>query len=97
MLNLLKDREDLIVSILQQPPFAYNSRICIFEVPVLGSNRIVIVAEQPPEVYEEMVYNWMNTVMAVVNTRHHESVFLICTGLLTLIFYKEFYINYIIY
>ena len=79
-MTLNVDREDLTVSILQKPPFAFNSRICIFDVPVLGSNRLVIVAEQPPEVYEEMVYNWMNTVMAVVNSRHHESVFLICTG-----------------
>lgn len=73
------DTEDMIVSIIQQDTFAYKSRITIFDIACVGRQRICIVAEQPPDIHEEMVYNWMNTVMSVINNRHHESVFLICT------------------
>ena len=73
------DAEDIQVSILQVSPFVYNSRLTVFELHCAGGQRMCVVAEQPPDVDEEQVYHWMNSVMHVINNRHHESVFLICT------------------
>ena len=70
---------DMSVSILQAAPFPHESRVIVFDIPVMSRRRIAVVAEQPPDVCDDIVYGWMNDVMCAINSKHHESVFIICT------------------
>lgn len=49
--------DDIIATVLAVEPmkFIYRGRIAVFSIPVLRDERIVIVAEQKPEVSEEEV------------------------------------------
>ena len=68
----------MTISAIQQHSFAHRNRICVFEIICLERQRICVIAEQPPDIHEETVYNWMNNVMSIINSKHHESVFIIC-------------------
>ena len=69
----------MCVTIMKDTNFAFQSRVTVFALPCLQLQRLCIIAEEKPDSYDEEIYVWMNKVMAVVNNRHHESVFMIAT------------------
>ena len=73
------DQTDMCVTIMKDTNFAFQSRVAVFALPCLQLQRLCIIAEEKPDSYDEEIYVWMNKVMAVVNNRHHESVFMIAT------------------
>ena len=79
IMSRFHDSADIMITILKETNFAFNTRIAVFSVACLQLQRLCIVAEEQPDSYDERIYAWMNKVMAIVNQRHHESVFLIAT------------------
>ena len=74
-----RHKTDMCVTIMKDTNFAFQSRVAVFALPCLQLQRLCIIAEEKPDSYDEEIYHWMNKVMAVVNNRHHESVFMIAT------------------
>lgn len=54
--------------------FVYRGRIAIFSVQVLRDERIVIVAEQKPNVSEDEAFNWMVRVLQAIDSIHQVSI-----------------------
>ena len=79
IMSRFHDATDIMITILKDTNFAFNTRIAVFSIACLQLQRLCVVAEEQPDSYDEKIYAWMNKVMSIVNQRHHESVFLIAT------------------
>lgn len=69
--------DDIIATVLAVEPsrFVYRGRIAIFSVQVLRDERIVIVAEQKPNVSEDEAFNWMVRVLQAIDSIHQVGVY----------------------
>uniref|UniRef100_A0A7E4W3K9 AMP-binding domain-containing protein n=1 Tax=Panagrellus redivivus TaxID=6233 RepID=A0A7E4W3K9_PANRE len=71
--------DDLIATVLavDSMKFIYRGRIAVFSVPVLRDERVIVVAEQKPDVPEEEAFNWMIRVIQAVDSIHQLSLYCI--------------------
>ena len=69
--------DDLIATALAVEPMkvVYRARIVIFSIRVLRDERIVIVAEQRPDIGEEECFQWMSRVLQAIDSIHQVGVY----------------------
>lgn len=69
--------DDLIATALAVEPMkvVYRARIVIFSVRVLRDERIIIVAEQRPDIGEDECFQWMSRVLQAVDSIHQVGVY----------------------
>ncbi len=69
--------DDLIATALAVEPMkvVYRARIVIFSIRVLRDERIVIVAEQRPDIGEDECFQWMSRVLQAVDSIHQVGVY----------------------
>lgn len=69
--------DDLIATALAVEPMkvVYRARIVIFSVRVLRDERIIIVAEQRPDIAEDECFQWMSRVLQAVDSIHQVGVY----------------------
>lgn len=69
--------DDLIATALAVEPMkvVYRARIVIFSVRVLRDERIIIVAEQRPDISEDECFQWMSRVLQAVDSIHQVGVY----------------------
>jgi hypothetical protein len=69
--------DDLIATALAVEPMkvVYRARVVIFSIRVLRDERIVIVAEQRPDIGEDECFQWMSRVLQAVDSIHQVGVY----------------------
>jgi hypothetical protein len=69
--------DDLIATALAVEPMkvVYRARVVIFSIRVLRDERIVIVAEQRPDIGEEECFQWMSRVLQAIDSIHQVGVY----------------------
>ncbi|PAA75411.1 hypothetical protein BOX15_Mlig027150g1 [Macrostomum lignano] len=69
--------EDIIATVLAVEPlkFVYRGRIAVFAQPLLGDDRIVVVAEQRPDASDSRCHTWACHVLQAMESIHQLSVY----------------------
>ncbi|CAF1087326.1 unnamed protein product [Adineta ricciae] len=69
--------DDLIATALAVEPMkvVYRARVVIFSIRVLRDERIVIVAEQRPDIGEDECFQWMSRVLQAIDSIHQVGVY----------------------
>jgi hypothetical protein len=69
--------DDLIATALAVEPMkvVYRARIVIFSIRVLRDERIIIVAEQRPDIGEDECFQWMSRVLQAIDSIHQVGVY----------------------
>jgi hypothetical protein len=69
--------DDLIATALAVEPMkvVYRARVVIFSIRVLRDERIIIVAEQRPDIGEDECFQWMSRVLQAIDSIHQVGVY----------------------
>lgn len=69
--------DDLIATALAVEPMkvVYRARVVIFSIRVLRDERIIIVAEQRPDIAEDECFQWMSRVLQAIDSIHQVGVY----------------------
>lgn len=69
--------DDLIATALAVEPMkvVYRARIVIFSIRVLRDERVIIVAEQRPDIGEDECFQWMSRVLQAIDSIHQVGVY----------------------
>ncbi|CAF0720628.1 unnamed protein product [Rotaria sp. Silwood1] len=69
--------DDLIATALAVEPMkvVYRARVVIFSIRVLRDERIIIVAEQRPDIGEDECFQWMSRVLQAIDSIHQVGIY----------------------
>ncbi|CAF1064496.1 unnamed protein product, partial [Didymodactylos carnosus] len=69
--------DDIIATALAVEPIkvVYRARIVVFSIRVLKDERIIVVAEQRPDIAEDECFQWMSRVLQAIDTIHQVGVY----------------------
>ena len=69
--------DDLIATALAVEPMkvVYRARIVIFSIRILRDERIIIVAEQRPDIGEDECFQWMSRVLQAIDSIHQVGIY----------------------